>query len=229
MNNMRTKRLPKRPGKHSVRVYKEAPRHLDRNLSKRHGAQGLCHHDNPESTPVGGSAVTATATLQDQSALHIAKDVQPSCGGELKPSAGTGRIRRRYDEIERGYQCKWNGCDKAYGTLTHLNAHVAAHRHGDKRLPVGECRSPTSYVVIDGQSLRRCATRCAPRRRRERWERRLNATRQLRLRSCPELARRKEGKPSNDLSPIPSVFGVPCSRLRGAVTFVERKCQDGPE
>ena len=48
------------------------------------------------------------------------------------------RPRRRYDEIERLYLCGWSGCEKAYGTLNHLNAHVAMQKHGDKRLPSGE-------------------------------------------------------------------------------------------
>ncbi|KIY53358.1 hypothetical protein FISHEDRAFT_14728, partial [Fistulina hepatica ATCC 64428] len=45
------------------------------------------------------------------------------------------RPRRRYDEIERLYQCNWNGCTKAYGTLNHLNAHVTMQKHGPKRSP----------------------------------------------------------------------------------------------
>lgn len=45
------------------------------------------------------------------------------------------RSRRRYDEIERIYHCGYKGCDKAYGTLNHLNAHVAMQKHGEKRLP----------------------------------------------------------------------------------------------
>lgn len=49
------------------------------------------------------------------------------------------RSRRRYDEIERIYACDWRGCDKAYGTLNHLNAHVAMQKHGPKRLPAREC------------------------------------------------------------------------------------------
>ena len=47
------------------------------------------------------------------------------------------RPRRRFDEIERLYTCGWNGCEKAYGTLNHLNAHVAMQKHGEKRLPSG--------------------------------------------------------------------------------------------
>ncbi|RDB23328.1 hypothetical protein Hypma_009129 [Hypsizygus marmoreus] len=45
------------------------------------------------------------------------------------------RPRRRYDEIERLYQCSWPDCNKAYGTLNHLNAHVTMQKHGPKRNP----------------------------------------------------------------------------------------------
>ncbi|KAI9592157.1 hypothetical protein BDF19DRAFT_334598, partial [Syncephalis fuscata] len=45
------------------------------------------------------------------------------------------RPRRRPNEIERLYTCVHSGCTKAYGTLNHLNAHVAMQRHGAKRLP----------------------------------------------------------------------------------------------
>lgn len=45
------------------------------------------------------------------------------------------RPRRRYDEIERLYLCGFQGCEKSYGTLNHLNAHVAMQKHGEKRLP----------------------------------------------------------------------------------------------
>lgn len=45
------------------------------------------------------------------------------------------RPRRRYDEIERLYQCSWPDCTKSYGTLNHLNAHVTMQKHGPKRTP----------------------------------------------------------------------------------------------
>ncbi|CRK19067.1 hypothetical protein BN1723_017741 [Verticillium longisporum] len=45
------------------------------------------------------------------------------------------RPRRRYEEIERMYKCGWQGCEKAYGTLNHLNAHVTMQSHGTKRTP----------------------------------------------------------------------------------------------
>lgn len=48
------------------------------------------------------------------------------------------RPRRRYDEIERLYQCSWPDCNKAYGTLNHLNAHVTMQKHGSKRTPSGK-------------------------------------------------------------------------------------------
>ena len=36
------------------------------------------------------------------------------------------------------YKCGWNGCEKAYGTLNHLNAHVTMQSHGPKRTPDGK-------------------------------------------------------------------------------------------
>lgn len=64
-------------------------------------------------------------------------DDSSSVGGSGSQS-GSGpkkRPRRRYDEIERLYNCSWPGCQKSYGTLNHLNAHVAMQKHGAKRSP----------------------------------------------------------------------------------------------
>jgi hypothetical protein len=55
----------------------------------------------------------------------------------LPGNAVKKRPRRRYDEIERLYQCSWPECTKAYGTLNHLNAHVTMQKHGPKRTPDG--------------------------------------------------------------------------------------------
>ena len=49
------------------------------------------------------------------------------------------RPRRKYDEIERLYYCVWPGCNKGYGTLNHLNAHILMQKHGLKRTPAGKC------------------------------------------------------------------------------------------
>ena len=56
------------------------------------------------------------------------------------------RPRRRFEEIERMYRCGWNGCEKAYGTLNHLNAHVTMQRHGTKRTPEGKQYMETLHV-----------------------------------------------------------------------------------
>ncbi|GAC93475.1 zinc finger containing protein [Pseudozyma hubeiensis SY62] len=55
--------------------------------------------------------------------------------GGYSAGASKKRPRRRYDEIERLYPCSWPGCTKSYGTLNHLNAHVAMQKHGPKRSP----------------------------------------------------------------------------------------------
>ena len=55
----------------------------------------------------------------------------------LPGNAVKKRPRRRYDEIERLYQCSWPNCTKSYGTLNHLNAHVTMQKHGSKRSPSG--------------------------------------------------------------------------------------------
>ncbi|TVY49896.1 C2H2 finger domain transcription factor [Lachnellula occidentalis] len=64
------------------------------------------------------------------------------------------RPRRRYEEIERMYKCGWNGCEKAYGTLNHLNAHVTMQSHGQKRTPEdfinGACDQRASLVIFLG-------------------------------------------------------------------------------
>jgi hypothetical protein len=39
------------------------------------------------------------------------------------------RPRRKYHEVERLYRCNFQECNKSYGTLNHLNAHVSMQRH----------------------------------------------------------------------------------------------------
>jgi hypothetical protein len=45
------------------------------------------------------------------------------------------------------YKCGWNGCEKAYGTLNHLNAHVTMQSHGSKRTPEGQSKLFTRIHV----------------------------------------------------------------------------------
>lgn len=66
----------------------------------------------------------------------------------LNGPAPKKRPRRRYDEIERLYKCGWNGCEKSYGTLNHLNAHVAMQKHGEKRLPTGQSLESARFSVL---------------------------------------------------------------------------------
>ena len=49
------------------------------------------------------------------------------------------RKRRRWDEIDRKYACNYEGCTRAYGSLSHLNDHVSLQNHGPKRRASGEC------------------------------------------------------------------------------------------
>jgi hypothetical protein len=53
------------------------------------------------------------------------------------------------------YKCGWNGCEKAYGTLNHLNAHVTMQSHGSKRTPEGKL----ILFFFDGRCLVATATR----------------------------------------------------------------------
>lgn len=50
------------------------------------------------------------------------------------------------------YKCGWNGCEKAYGTLNHLNAHVTMQSHGQKRIPEGMV--PTDFLSSTALSTR---------------------------------------------------------------------------
>ncbi|KAI9158940.1 C2H2 finger domain transcription factor CON7 [Paramyrothecium foliicola] len=61
------------------------------------------------------------------------------------------RPRRRYEEIERMYKCGWNGCEKAYGTLNHLNAHVTMQSHGQKRTPEDLAGDEINWVILSSE------------------------------------------------------------------------------
>lgn len=63
------------------------------------------------------------------------------------------------------YKCGWNGCEKAYGTLNHLNAHVTMQSHGQKRTPEGMCRNLdiVQSCTLLWWSLQACYARLASR------------------------------------------------------------------
>jgi hypothetical protein len=51
------------------------------------------------------------------------------------------------------YKCGWNGCEKAYGTLNHLNAHVTMQSHGNKRTPEGMFNFLQVWILVAGASF----------------------------------------------------------------------------
>lgn len=72
---------------------------------------------------------------------------ETNTGYSYRPSSGPvhkKRPRRKFDQIERLYLCGFQGCEKSYGTLNHLNAHVYMQKHGQKRRPEGEFQEPLS-------------------------------------------------------------------------------------
>lgn len=92
-----------------------------------------------------------------------------------QPPQHRKRPRRRYDEIERMYNCDYPGCTKAYGTLNHLNSHKTMQKHGPKATPAREYSRCSSMAPISDadtlrhvlQSLRRCGKPGASARRRK--------------------------------------------------------------
>ncbi|KAH9821857.1 hypothetical protein DFH28DRAFT_882747 [Melampsora americana] len=86
------------------------------------------------SSPVTTSS-NSLETLHQLLPHHLpGQDSQPY-HFSLLPGAPRKRARRRFDEVERLYDCNYPGCTKGYGTLNHLNAHIAMQKHGPKRLP----------------------------------------------------------------------------------------------
>ena len=102
-------------------------------------APGMAAHTMPRPPPVGSVYDTSptysytNTPFQGGHPLSTVYSFVPIPGAQQHK-----RPRRRYEEIERMYKCGWNGCEKAYGTLNHLNAHVTMQSHGQKRTPEGK-------------------------------------------------------------------------------------------
>lgn len=43
------------------------------------------------------------------------------------------RVRRRYNQILRRFCCSYPQCNKSYGSLNHLNAHIVTKKHGQRK------------------------------------------------------------------------------------------------
>ena len=103
------------------------------------------------SPPGTGTSTSSSAPLSPSRSIPLQRSLSNSHGAgdsidrktysfvALPGNAVKKRPRRRYDEIERLYQCSWPDCNKSYGTLNHLNAHVTMQNHGAKRSPNGWC------------------------------------------------------------------------------------------
>ncbi|KAJ6515130.1 hypothetical protein C8R47DRAFT_1001333 [Mycena vitilis] len=94
----------------------------------------------PGTSTSSSSTAPATLPAPQQSGQDSPPSADPSNKKTysfvaLPGNAVRKRPRRRYDEIERLYHCSWPDCNKAYGTLNHLNAHVQMQKHGAKRSP----------------------------------------------------------------------------------------------
>lgn len=103
------------------------------------GAPGMV---GPDGMPVSSYACSIAHLVADMSTKHNSINTVYSFV-PIPGAAQHKRPRRRFEEIERMYKCGWQGCEKAYGTLNHLNAHVTMQSHGSKRTPEGK------FPIID--------------------------------------------------------------------------------
>lgn len=99
------------------------------------GFIGMPYEDYGPSPPGTGTSTSSNGARRFVDASCSSSDGKQYSFVALPGNAVKKRPRRRYDEIERLYQCSWPSCSKAYGTLNHLNAHVTMQKHGAKRSP----------------------------------------------------------------------------------------------
>ncbi|ODQ80764.1 hypothetical protein BABINDRAFT_160978 [Babjeviella inositovora NRRL Y-12698] len=89
-------------------------------------------HQRSFSSPVRSARAHACITAASSPTRSLGHT--RSCS-EPSPDTKEKRKRRKKEEIVRLYLCGYQGCDKAYGTLNHLNIHTRLMGHGAKRLP----------------------------------------------------------------------------------------------
>jgi hypothetical protein len=72
-----------------------------------------------------------------------------------QPSVLKKRIRKKAEEIDRSrYICGWEGCEKSYRTLSHLNMHIVNVKHGPKHTPSQHPKiedGPNIYTTMTSQ------------------------------------------------------------------------------
>ena len=113
---------------------------------------GSLHEDYGPSPPGTATSTSSTAPDTHQPAHTSGGPSSPSNSKQyafvsLPGNEVRKRPRRRYDEIERMYQCSWPNCTKSYGTLNHLNAHITMQKHGPKRIPTGKRNSSSPSTI----------------------------------------------------------------------------------
>lgn len=91
------------------------------------------------SEPVFTAGISSQIRTISPKSNMLGEIIQERFGNELELDASTftysRRKRKKAYEVERHYKCNYKNCDKAYGTLNHLNTHIAIQKHGEKRLP----------------------------------------------------------------------------------------------
>lgn len=155
---------PYPPQQHEMQQYAGQPMYAARPEWAGQYQQPMQYAHSPATT--GGAPPTMVAhaiprppaVWPTQESAHVNFTADRSQGGHplstvysFVPIPGAQqhkRPRRRYEEIERMYKCGWNGCEKAYGTLNHLNAHVTMQSHGTKRTPEGKHKHATRPAVF---------------------------------------------------------------------------------
>jgi hypothetical protein len=113
------------------------------------------------------------------------------------------RPRRRADEINRKYKCGWNGCDKGYGTLNHLNAHVETLKHGEKRTSEGKFICREMKRIADGLEFK--------------WIKEQNKT--AKQRAAAEAARNKTNRTIGERASFSSSTDSDYGRRDSAVSY----------
>ncbi|KAG6810890.1 hypothetical protein H0H92_009920 [Tricholoma furcatifolium] len=108
---------------------------------------------SPPGTGTSSSSLGPLSPLTDPFGHDMSRDPNSKTYSfvALPGNAVKKRPRRRYDEIERLYQCSFPECNKAYGTLNHLNAHVTMQKHGPKRQPSGSFGHSSEFKELRKQ------------------------------------------------------------------------------
>ncbi|POY72180.1 hypothetical protein BMF94_4817 [Rhodotorula taiwanensis] len=98
-------------------------------------AAGLMQVPTPMQPVPPGSADGFAPAVEGSASRRRSSSGSNKYGFVPQQPQHTKRPRRRYDEIERMYNCDYPGCTKSYGTLNHLNSHKTMQKHGPKATP----------------------------------------------------------------------------------------------